>query len=101
MLDARQVHREVPELRSGYDEATAFADFCRYLGGAAVESEARALTEAPVLIVTTHRTDELTRRHPLRPFLAEVGRLPGAHWVDLPNLDRDQVAVIFAEQGPE
>jgi len=46
MLDARQVHREVPELRSGYDEATAFADFCRYLGGAAVESEARALTEA-------------------------------------------------------
>ena len=46
MLDARQVHHEVPELRAGYDEAQAFADFCRYLGGAAVESQARALTEA-------------------------------------------------------
>jgi hypothetical protein len=46
MLDVRQVHHEVPELRSGYDEARAFADFCRYLGGAAVESHARALTEA-------------------------------------------------------
>jgi hypothetical protein len=46
MLEVRQVHHEVPELRSGYDEATAFADFCRFLAGGAVESEARAFVQA-------------------------------------------------------
>jgi len=46
MLDVRQVHHEVPELRSGHDEAAAFADFCRYLAGSAVEPEARALAHA-------------------------------------------------------
>ena len=46
MPDVRQVHDEVPELRSGYDEAAAFADFCRFLAGSAVESEARAFAEA-------------------------------------------------------
>ena len=49
---------------------------------------ARALTDAPVMIITTYRTDELTRRHPLRPFLAEVGRLNGTERIDIPNLDR-------------
>ena len=60
MLDVRQVHHEVPELRSGYDEAIAFADFCRYLGGAAVESEARALTEAARALLEA-TTGELAR----------------------------------------
>ena len=60
MLDVRQVHHEVPELRSGYDEATAFADFCRYLGGPAVESQARALTEAARALLEA-TTGELTR----------------------------------------
>ena len=46
MLDVRQVHHEVPELRHGHDEAVAFADFCRFLAGSAVETEARALAEA-------------------------------------------------------
>ena len=36
---------------------------------------ARALTDAPVMVIATYRTDELTRRHPLRPFLAEIGRI--------------------------
>ena len=40
-------------------------------------AQSRALTDAPVMIITTYRSDELTRRHPLRPFLAEVGRFPG------------------------
>jgi hypothetical protein len=55
MLDVRQVHHEVPELRGGYDEAAAFADFCRFLAGNAVETEARALTDAArrLLDVTT------------------------------------------------
>ena len=58
---------------------------------------ARALTDAPVMIITTYRTDELTRRHPLRPFLAEVGRLPGTVRVDLPNLDRAEVAELLTQ----
>ena len=60
MLDVRQVHHEVPELRSGYEEASAFADFCRYLGGAAVESQARALTEAARALLEA-TTGELAR----------------------------------------
>jgi hypothetical protein len=60
MLDARQVHHEVPELRAGYDEAQAFAEFCRYLGGAAVESQARALTEAARALLEA-TTGELAR----------------------------------------
>jgi hypothetical protein len=60
MLDVRQVHHEVPELRSGYDEAQAFADFCRYLGGTAVESQVRALTEAAQALLEA-TTGELAR----------------------------------------
>ena len=46
---------------------------------------ARALTDAPVMIIATYRSDELTRRHPLRPFLAEVGRFPGTVRVEVPS----------------
>ena len=60
MLDVRQVHHEVPELRSGHDEANAFADFCRYLAGSAVESQARALTEAARALLEA-TTGELAR----------------------------------------
>ena len=56
---------------------------------------ARALTDAPVMILASYRTDELTRRHPLRPFLAEIGRLPGAVRVDVPSLDRAEVAELL------
>jgi DNA-binding CsgD family transcriptional regulator/tetratricopeptide (TPR) repeat protein len=56
---------------------------------------ARALSDAPVMIVASYRTDELTRRHPLRPFLAEIGRLPGAVRVDVPSLDRSEVAELL------
>jgi len=57
---------------------------------------ARALTDAPVLILASYRTDELTRRHPLRPFLAEIGRLPGTVRIDVPSLDRAEVAELLA-----
>jgi hypothetical protein len=60
MLDVRQVHHEVPELRTGHDEATAFADFCRYLAGSAVEGQARALTEAARALLEA-TTGELAR----------------------------------------
>ena len=56
---------------------------------------ARALTDAPVMLVTTYRSDELTRRHPLRPFLAEIGRLPSTIRIDLPDLNRAEVAELL------
>jgi ATP/maltotriose-dependent transcriptional regulator MalT len=58
---------------------------------------ARALADAPVMIITTYRTDELTRRHPLRPFLAEVGRFPGTVRVDVPSLERAEVAELLTQ----
>ena len=58
---------------------------------------ARALTDAPVMIVATYRSDELTRRHPLRPFLAEVGRFPGTVRIEIPGLDRAEVAELLTQ----
>jgi ATP/maltotriose-dependent transcriptional regulator MalT len=58
---------------------------------------ARALTDAPVMIIATYRSDELTRRHPLRPFLAEVGRFPGTVRIDVPGLDRSEVAELLTQ----
>ena len=56
---------------------------------------ARAIVDAPVMLVATYRTDELTRRHPLRPFLAEIGRLPGTVRIELDGLDRDEVGQLL------
>ncbi len=50
------------------------------------------LGPAPVAIVMTFRTDELSRRHPLRPFLAELERSGRAERVDLDRFDRADVA---------
>ena len=58
---------------------------------------ARALTDASVMIIATYRSDELTRRHPLRPFLAEVGRFPGTVRIDVPALDRAEVAELLTQ----
>ena len=55
----------------------------------------RALTDAPVMMVASYRTDELNRRHPLRPFLAEVGRLPRTVRIDVPSLGRDEVGDLL------
>ena len=49
------------------------------------------------MIVATYRSDELTRRHPLRPFLAEVGRFPGTVRIDVPALDRAEVAELLTQ----
>ncbi|WP_281286873.1 ATP-binding protein [Nonomuraea turkmeniaca] len=45
-----------------------------------------------VLIVMTYRSDDLHRQHPLRPVLAELGRVNGVLRLDLPRLSRDEVA---------
>ena len=54
-----------------------------------------ALTDASVLVIATYRTDELDRRHPLRPFLAEVGRLAGVSRLEIGGLSRPEVAELL------
>jgi DNA-binding CsgD family transcriptional regulator/tetratricopeptide (TPR) repeat protein len=52
----------------------------------------RSLCRERVLVVATYRSDELHRRHPLRPLLAELEREPRALRIDLPPLTRDELA---------
>ncbi|MEU4718128.1 AAA family ATPase [Nonomuraea dietziae] len=52
----------------------------------------RNLRESQVLMVLTYRSDDLHRQHPLRPVLAELGRVSGVLRLDLPRLSRDEVA---------
>src|SRR5438105_10108936 len=58
---------------------------------------ARKLRGAALLLVGTYRSDELHRRHPLRPVLAELGR--GRLAVDIPlrRLTEDEVADFLRE----
>ncbi|MGY1812907.1 helix-turn-helix transcriptional regulator [Blastococcus sp. SYSU D00820] len=44
------------------------------------------LGDEPVAVVASYRADDLHRRHPLRPLLAELVRLPGVDRLDLPPL---------------
>ena len=57
----------------------------------------RAARDIPLLLVGTYRSDDLTRRHPLRPFLAEATRLPATEVVELERLDRADIAELLAE----
>ena len=52
----------------------------------------RHLRDEPLLLVATFRSDELHRRHPLRPVLAELGRLPATARIDLEPLTAEDVA---------
>ncbi|WP_344552987.1 helix-turn-helix transcriptional regulator [Kitasatospora saccharophila] len=62
----------------------------------------RTLHRSRVLIVATYRTDDLHRRHPLRPFLAELERLRTVQRLELERLDRPEVAAQLAGiLGPE
>ncbi|WP_245194594.1 helix-turn-helix transcriptional regulator [Kitasatospora phosalacinea] len=56
----------------------------------------RTLHRSRVLIVATYRTDDLHRRHPLRPFLAELERLRTVQRHELERLDRPEVAAQLA-----
>jgi ATP/maltotriose-dependent transcriptional regulator MalT len=53
---------------------------------------ARSLRAERVLVVASYRPDELHRRHPLRPLLAELERGPRARHVQLAPLSRDELA---------
>src|SRR4051794_22950230 len=58
---------------------------------------AAALADEAMLVVATYRPDELHRRHPLRPLLAELERSQRALRVELPPLARDQLAEQLAD----
>jgi DNA-binding CsgD family transcriptional regulator/tetratricopeptide (TPR) repeat protein len=50
-----------------------------------------------VLIVVTYRSDELHRTHPLRPLLAELGRLEWVERTELPRLSRVEAEELVAQ----
>src|SRR5829696_1962378 len=52
---------------------------------------------AGVALVLTYRSDELHRRHPLRPFLAELDRSSRAERLELGRLGRRELAELLAE----
>lgn len=64
----------------------------------------RALVDTRVLLVLTYRTDEMTRTHPLRRFLAELDRGRGVRRVMLPRLSQsevgEQIAGIWGHSAP-
>ncbi|WP_157245755.1 helix-turn-helix transcriptional regulator [Nonomuraea typhae] len=53
-------------------------------------------TDVPLLIVVTYRTDELHRTHPLRPLLAELGRVDWVTRLELGRLTRREVVAQAA-----
>ncbi|WP_328988746.1 LuxR C-terminal-related transcriptional regulator [Kribbella sp. NBC_01245] len=62
---------------------------------------ARTLQASRVLIVPAYRADGLDRNHPLRPFLAELHRLPEVAKIDLPPFTRAETAeLVRATIGP-
>ena len=53
---------------------------------------ARTLRTGRVTLVVSYRSDELHRRHPLRPLLAELIRLPGVERLELAPFSRAELA---------
>jgi DNA-binding CsgD family transcriptional regulator len=53
---------------------------------------ARTLRSGRVMLVASYRSDELHRRHPLRPLLGELVRLPGVEQLELAPFSRVELA---------
>jgi predicted ATPase len=51
----------------------------------------RSASIEPLCLVVTYRMDELDRRHPLRPVLAELERAAGAERIVLERFSREEV----------
>ena len=64
---------------------------------AALAFLARSLQAERVLVVGTYRPDEMHRRHPLRPLLAELERDPRARRIALEPLTHDELADQLAD----
>ncbi|MEV6109057.1 AAA family ATPase [Streptomyces sp. NPDC051940] len=52
----------------------------------------RTVQRSRLVLVATYRSDDIHRRHPLRPFLAELDRRRTVRRLDLVRLTRDEVA---------
>jgi DNA-binding CsgD family transcriptional regulator/tetratricopeptide (TPR) repeat protein len=66
---------------------------------------ARSLREVPVMLVATYRSDELHRRHPLRPLLTGWERVRSVDRIDVRRFDRGEVdaqlaAILGSKPGP-
>jgi hypothetical protein len=61
----------------------------------------RVLQRERVCLVGTYRTDDLHRRHPLRPVLAELFRLPTVSAVELPPLAATEMADHLSDLAGE
>src|SRR5215207_10028458 len=57
----------------------------------------RSLWTERVLVIATYRSDELHRRHPLRPLLAELERDTRARRIELTRLTRDELADLLED----
>ena len=60
----------------------------------------RMLHRERVVLIGTYRTDDLHRRHPLRPVVAELQRLPSVISVDLAPLDPSALAEHLTAAAP-
>jgi ATP/maltotriose-dependent transcriptional regulator MalT len=58
---------------------------------------ARTLRSERVMLLLSYRTDELHRRHALRPLLAELDRLGRARRIDLRPFDRPELAEALSD----
>ncbi len=62
----------------------------------------RNVRDLPVMLVLTYRSDEIHRRHPLLPFLAELERSGRTERIELTRLDRHELAAMLrAIAGPQ
>jgi ATP/maltotriose-dependent transcriptional regulator MalT len=57
---------------------------------------ARNVCHQRLLVVSTFRTDELHRRHPLRPFLAEIERTEQASRIAIERFSREELGAQLA-----
>ncbi|MFH8804791.1 AAA family ATPase [Streptomyces sp. NPDC017936] len=51
----------------------------------------RTLRSGRLVVLATYRSDDIHRRHPLRPLLAELDRLRTVHRLELARLTREEV----------
>jgi DNA-binding CsgD family transcriptional regulator len=58
---------------------------------------ARSLRQERLMLLVSYRSDELHRRHPLRPLLSELERLERARRVDLTPFDRRELAEALTD----
>jgi DNA-binding CsgD family transcriptional regulator len=57
----------------------------------------RSLRQERIVLLLSYRSDELHRRHPLRPVISELERLERARRIDLVPLDRAELAEVLRD----